>query len=103
MVVHGFADERVPYDGGFSSYWPWFIMPVWYTTGFWTSVNGCAAEPETVYTPDGEIRIDTFRKGAGGTEVQLWTLLKQGHFWPQLSSVTLTDAMWEFFASHPKQ
>lgn len=103
MIVHGLLDDRVPFDGGVSDYWPWYIMPVWYSAVFWIAVDGCYFEPETTYPPGGEIRIDTFRKGAGGTEVQLWILLEQGHSWPQLRNGSLTDAMWAFFASHPKQ
>jgi polyhydroxybutyrate depolymerase len=105
IIFHGTADRLLSYEskGPFMGVRDFAIR--------WASGSGCnpANSGEIVYQK-GDATGERFRCQSGH-EVDLYTLLGKGHSWPgskmpaRITSgdVDATEAMWEFFRTHPKQ
>lgn len=117
IALHGTADENVPYDSGrgtksFPGTKPTRDdRPVSYAIGFWTAFDQCDPLPQHAQT--GNIVRDDY-SGANGAAVMLVTINGGGHAWPDgarlaafldppTQEINATDAIWDFFAQHPKQ
>jgi polyhydroxybutyrate depolymerase len=94
--VHGTADRMIRFDGqagaGFASI---DGPPVEEVNAFWRDVDRCAPP---IVTTDGAVSTST-ADCAGGRGVTLITVDDGGHDWPPFA----TEALWQFFASHPRQ
>ncbi len=116
IAFHGTADQNVPYNGGrgtksFPGTRPnRDDQPVSYAIGFWTAFDQCDPTPQRTQT--GSIARDDYT-GASGTAVTLVTINGGGHAWPggqrlaafldaPTQEISATDAIWDFFAQHPK-
>jgi polyhydroxybutyrate depolymerase len=116
IAFHGLADQHVPFEGGaprtsFDRH-ARVDNSVQYAMDFWKRRNGCEAKPAS--STKGHVRHDAYAC-AGGTAVELYAIEGQGHAWPggqkgrragnvdePTSEISATDAMWDFFARHPK-
>ena len=112
IEFHGTADQHVPYDGG---YGPKSLVHVDFASvrasiSFWTAFDGCAAQPQSRSFRD--IRHETWTGCAGGTSVELYTIVGGGHAWPggaggpagsddPTATISASQLVWTFFASHP--
>jgi polyhydroxybutyrate depolymerase len=104
VIFHGLQDDLVPYFGGAGSDFPHIHWrSVLYSALFWVSADGCALFPQTDTSDDGNIIRDTFTDGAAGTEVVVYTIVDGSHPWPPVTTLAVTDEMWNFFVNHPKQ
>jgi polyhydroxybutyrate depolymerase len=106
MQFHGTLDPLVPYNGepvkGFPS--------VATTIDGWAARNACSPEVIESYRKV-DTHCATHNKCPGDATVTLCTVDGGGHTWPgglpvpslghTTSYLSATDAMWEFFASHP--
>ena len=103
--VHGTADPLVPWNGGNGQ------QSVPQTIDFWVQHNGC-----TTMTPSyahGDASCVTHGGCTNGADVTLCTIDNGGHQWPGGESIgailgkksddlIATDAIWTFFAAHPR-
>ena len=116
VAFHGTADEHVLYEGGEPRRRvdenPRVDRSVAESIGYWVKRDQCANSARKE-RPGGVI-IENYAGCRDGTGVRLYTLEGQGHAWPggesraggadrPTTAVKATDAMWEFFSSHPKR
>ena len=100
IMINGREDRLVPYEGG------WLENPgpiddsVEGAIEFWTEHNACG-DPTT--TEAEGLAIDDYENCAGGSAVRLIAVIDGGHEWYSGSDpVDTPEALWEFFAAHPK-
>lgn len=114
LVIHGTADENLPYDGGVGrkALDKHDVRPVSYAVGFWRRIDQCPRD--SVTTTRGAVTHTAWSPCAGGTAVDLYTIAGGGHAWPggQRMSRLLdapnmdldaTRTAWDFFAAHPRR
>jgi polyhydroxybutyrate depolymerase len=117
IAFNGTADKHVPYSGGrperqLDRRHPRIDRPVSFAISFWKERDGCPARAER--TQSGSIVRESYGPCRGGTAVELVTIQGGGHAWPggekwatwadePTREISANDAMWEFFAAHPKQ
>ena len=116
VAFHGTADEHVLYEGGEPTRRvdrnPRVDSSVAEAIGYWVKRDRCARGAGR--ERQGGVVIDNYTGCADGTGVRLYTLVGQGHAWPggtawargadePTTAVKATDAMWQFFAGHPKR
>ncbi|OWY59791.1 hypothetical protein B7486_72665, partial [cyanobacterium TDX16] len=99
IIVHGKADETVPYDSTVQALIKSTSAPD--SAKWWAEKLGCGpgvrAERES-----GNLLVDSFNGGKDGCAVELVTIVDGGHSWPS-EKISATDLIWEFFQSHPKR
>jgi polyhydroxybutyrate depolymerase len=116
MHIHGIRDTEVPFAGGTVSYafegnTPLLLPPVSTVLQQWRTIDGCAATST-------KTRVDTTTVTAwtacsAGTAVQLDLLDGGVHLWPGGHSIPelidpverrldASQAIWQFFAAHPR-
>jgi polyhydroxybutyrate depolymerase len=98
-IAHGTADPLVAYDWGAQS------------AAAWRTKNGCTTQ-STTYT-HGDTSCVTYGGCTGNADVVMCTVQDGGHQWPggealpflgkKSDDIIATDAIWEFFVSHPRQ
>lgn len=116
VAVHGTEDQHVLFAGGKPKVQadraPRVDKSAAYAMEFWRKVNGCAEDPKKEVR--GIVREETYSGCRNGTEVKLYAIEGEGHTWPggaagraradrPTRAFSATDAIWEFFAAHPKQ
>ena len=114
LIVHGLADDDVPYAGGVSrhrggtrTYWS-----VEDSVRFWVENNGCGQVTGNAYSNEGRVHLKTWGHCRSGADVALLTVRGWGHVWPGpyfTSDLAATDPLrdfdaagiiWAFFKSH---
>jgi polyhydroxybutyrate depolymerase len=110
---HGTDDTHLPYDGG---YGPDSVAGVLFASvkesiDFWLAADQCSSMPQTKTFSD--IQHDTYTC-TQGTAIELYMIVGGKHAWPgsegpawpggdePTHTISATELMWEFFASHPK-
>jgi polyhydroxybutyrate depolymerase len=114
LVIHGTADENLPYDGGVGvkALDVHEVRSVSSAVEFWRAQLRCATTPVVDTMP--RLLHAKYARCAGGSALELYTIPGGGHGWPggrQLAAFldVPSDAMhaspviWEFFAAHPKR
>ena len=117
IALHGTADLHVRYTGGPPLRMadirnPRVDRPVSEAVAFWVRHNGCPERPQTQRR--GKVTIETYEGCTAGTAVRLVTLDGEGHTWPggtkwafwadePSREISATDAIWAFFAAHPRR
>jgi polyhydroxybutyrate depolymerase len=87
--VHGYLDQNVLYDGGFSR--GGFGLRARYdisekvSTAFWVKNNGCQTIPETENSAGGLISLEKYSGGRNKSEVVLVTFKNADHSWDNLN------------------
>jgi polyhydroxybutyrate depolymerase len=109
---HGTADPVVPYDGGpaLKLLPPIVFRSVPSTMDIWRSVDGCLGAPVVTYQ-NGTATCTRWSDCNGGADVELCTLVGEGHQWPggiavpglgnSTTDVYATPRMIDFFVAHP--
>jgi polyhydroxybutyrate depolymerase len=115
VIFHGTADQHVLYDGGppqvRADPTPRVDASVKDALDFWTRHNQCTAAPARSETAS--LIHETYGACRNNAEVALYTIVGGGHSWPggaagradadpPSPAISATDAMWTFFAAHPK-
>ena len=112
LIIHGTNDRYVPYEGGVSpaTHDDRNDPPVAETAKRWAGWNRCAVDAqEEVH---GRVAHQWFPGCVEGAAVEVYTVKGGGHAWPggrrawlfgdrPTRELSATDAIWEFFASHP--
>ena len=112
VAFHGTADPVDPYTGNGQQYWT-YSVPV--AAGRWAVHNGCARSAANT-RPAAGVPLTTYAPCSDGSEVQLYSIVGEGHEWPggphlprsitralgpQSSAISANDIMWSFFEAHP--
>ncbi|HVX41919.1 MAG TPA: PHB depolymerase family esterase [Gemmatimonadaceae bacterium] len=111
LIIHGTADENLPYDGGVGrkALDKHDVKPVHYALERWLRFDRCGATPRIDSTP--ALVHRTYAPCAGGTAVELYTIVGGGHAWPggerlarfldaPSHALDATSVIWNFFAAH---
>jgi polyhydroxybutyrate depolymerase len=116
VVFHGTADEHVLFGGGEPIQRvdrnPRVDRSVAEAIRYWVKKNQCVNSTKKERL--GSVIIEGYKGCRDGSGVKLYTLEGHGHTWPggerqsrwaetPTTEVKATDAMWEFFSSHPKR
>jgi polyhydroxybutyrate depolymerase len=112
VSFHGTADPVDPYTGNGQRYWT-YSVPV--AAGRWAAHNGCRLTAANSVPASG-VALTTYSPCSDGAEVQLYSIVGEGHEWPggpplgrsltrvlgpQSSAISANDIMWSFFVAHP--
>lgn len=114
IIVHGLADDDVPYEGGVSryrggtrTYWP-----VEESVKFWVVNNGCRQEAADGYFNEGSVHMKSWGDCKNNADVALLLVNGWGHVWPgpyftsdlaktnPLKDFDAAEIIWAFFKSH---
>jgi polyhydroxybutyrate depolymerase len=107
LEFHGAADLIEPYAGGGIGN----LRSVATTIHDWAARNGCTG-PTTTTFQHGDVTCQTHGGCTAGADVTLCTVSDGGHQWPGgqaypgggllTQDISATDAIWTFFAAHPR-
>ena len=112
FAIHGTDDHIIPYEGDYSygDERDTIAVHVWIEA--WAERNGCDIEP-VFEEPYPTITLETWGNCDEGVEVTLLTIEGGEHTWPTTRYGTdwgeiqlyidATNAVWEFFETHPRQ
>lgn len=117
MIVHGLADDDVPYEGGISRYRGgtrtyWSVEE---SVQFWVANNGCGRKAAGAPFNEGSVHVKSWRNCRNNADVALLTIKDWGHVWPgpyftsdleednPLRNFNAATFIWEFFKSHRRQ
>ncbi len=118
VAFHGKADQHVRFDGGVplksaDLRHSRVDKPVSYAIDFWKRQNQCDGTPAS--EKKGSVTHEAYACPATSTAVELYAVDGQGHAWPggakgfsrgadaPSTELSATDAMWDFFARHPRK
>jgi len=106
LILHGYNDTHVLYDGGQGVIPGLNVLPVSDAVAFWTQADGCTDTPPPPQFPStNNIQIQDFTACTAGSEVELIAIQSGEHEWPRRDNhahFAGNDAIWEFFSRHPK-
>jgi len=116
MVMHGMADQDVPFEGGSSkrrggprSYWS-----VMESVKFWLENDECKKKPAKSQLCEGRVDVTSWKDCAGHTAVSLYLIKGWAHDWPgkyftgklpqsnPLRQFDAAEIIWEFFKRHSR-
>lgn len=111
LVMHGLADDDIPYAGGRSehrkgerTYWS-----VEESVQFWIKHNGCTGTPDESRLAAGAVQVRTWNACRDNVTMALYTIEKWGHIWPgpyftgelpeedPLYNFDAAEITWDFF------
>lgn len=112
VSFHGTADPVDPYTGNGQKYWTYSVPTA---AARWGAHDGCPSASKSS-SPDTGVELTTYSPCRGGSEVQLYSIVGEGHEWPggpklppaltkvlgpQTTAVSANSVMWSFFEAHP--
>ncbi|NND66638.1 MAG: prolyl oligopeptidase family serine peptidase [Halioglobus sp.] len=113
MLLHGTADDRVPYGGGPRPDQPESqqYLSVDNAAEYWRHQNGCGVAASQQERHGGLVSLARWESCDSGAEVQLWTLNNWRHTWPgpddptnpvepALDGFNAAAEIWRFFSRH---
>ncbi len=112
LMIHGSADEHVPYGGGKGERTKGDLLALSFAASreLWREHDGCGGEPAVAVS--GRVHREAW-SCRDGSEVVAITLDGWGHAWPggeataalpaddPLRSFDATEELWRFFQAHP--
>jgi polyhydroxybutyrate depolymerase len=109
LVIHGKRDGMVSYDSGSPALLKGISAPN--SACWWAIRDGCRLPPSETVLDNGNVSIQRYTGGRGGTEVELMAIKNGMHDWPggttaagpdHITGVCANDVIWDFFAAHPR-
>jgi polyhydroxybutyrate depolymerase len=101
--LHGLNDQYIPYAGGSripgTANQP--LPPAQEVVAAWAARNGCSVHVQ-VEQKDLVTRM-VYTGCPAGIGVEIDTLAGIAHSWPSAFAYPASEAVWDFFAAHPKQ
>jgi len=116
MVMHGMADQDVPFEGGSSkrrggprTYWS-----VMKSVEFWLEHDECEKKPVKRHLCEGRVDVTSWQDCAGHTAVSLYLIKDWAHDWPgryftgklpqndPLRQFDAAEIVWAFFKGHSR-
>jgi polyhydroxybutyrate depolymerase len=115
MIIHGTADEHVPYEGGTGSksFEDRVDLSVAHAVKTWRAIDGCK-DASTAKTK-GTITTESWSSCHDKTGVTLVKIEGGGHAWPggkaprrqfadpTTQEMSASEELWNFFVAHPKR
>ncbi len=103
MQVHGKRDTSVPYTGGLGGFMTGeYIFPaVELSLAAWAQLDGCSSP--AINDQQGIALHTVFPGCKGGSSVELYTIDVLGANWPSQYVLPVSQMIWDFFKTHPKQ
>jgi polyhydroxybutyrate depolymerase len=109
LQVHGDKDDAVPYEGGTAPDGKSSVPSALESVKSWATTNGCtqsadksAPDLDLETNIDGkETSVTRFPGCKPGGSAELWTIRGGSHL-PALGRPDWANAVWGWFASHPK-
>jgi polyhydroxybutyrate depolymerase len=117
IIIHGLADDDIPYEGGISrhrggtrTYWS-----VDESVKFWVMHNGCNPKAVVTRLNDGNVSLKSWGNCRDDTEVALCLIKGWGHVWPgkyftadlpaddPLKDFDSAEIIWNFFKLQRRQ
>jgi polyhydroxybutyrate depolymerase len=99
ITLHGLADTQNPYAGKAEGRGEEWLESVPDALAGWANHNGC--KPSVILEdPDGPLSIMRYADCREGAEVRMIRIDGLGHTWTR-KEIDTTDAIWQFFKSHP--
>lgn len=99
LVMHGTADQSVPYNGGgrrdFNDSRP--FPPVSHAIDYWRKADRLPPLRQTLRSTGRSMNCQTTGRGGGGPEVVLCRIERGPHRWPDGAE----NELWSFFAAQP--
>jgi polyhydroxybutyrate depolymerase len=96
MHLHSLNDDVCLYEGSSEG----FIYPsVEAVIDIWVGINGCDTEPDTIIN-NIYLMVRKWAALSNNADIFLYTRPTGGHTWPT-GTVSATDSIWDFFATHP--
>lgn len=124
MVIHGTADNILPYAGGEVFAGPGRtidLLSIGESVAFWRARNGCDESAVTELAPDIDpndgttTTITRYETCTSGAPVELYTVEGGGHTWPRgqdnypalfvggtSRDFSASEVIWDFFAQHAR-
>lgn len=116
MMIHGRADENVPYEGGrgTQSKGESGTISAARSAAYWVERNGCEPEPTVDRTYGDRVTRETW-SGPGGADVVLYSIDDWAHDWPgpyfierrdavdELGGFDAAEIIWEFLREHRRE
>ena len=108
VIVHGRNDEAILYEGGQGGgTGQIYAKSVADAVAFWTEQNHCRGRVTTEVSADGNVVRDSYGGCFASSDVVLYSIGDGTHSWPRPhpplnTGFWATDAVWDFFASHPR-
>lgn len=94
--VHGLKDISAPYEGGGELN----LRPMQELIKNWAQLDGCTDSPkvekEKIFTHT------SYTACKAGSAVEHYAIGEGGHAWPSKYAWDASQAIWDFFAAHPK-
>ena len=118
LILHGTADGTVPFENRHALGKPAAVGgTIWLSTEecalYWARSNGCSAAPDRSTSATGRTVTETFSAGDARSDVVLYSIVDGKHTWPNnvpwaegrspTAEISATDAIWEFFRTHPRK
>jgi len=117
VIMHGQADEQVPYRGGGAEGRETGrqFVSVQGSADFWARANGCHHPPEEMQLHGGTVRLTVWRGCRNGAEVRLYAWKDWGHAWPgppftddldpddPFRDFHTAETVWEFFKTRRRE
>lgn len=113
LIIHGTADENLPYNGGIgqNALDKHDVRPVSYAVDSWRNADRCNGVPVVAKT--GNVTHSVWSGCADNTAVELFTIDGGAHSWPGAQrtmralvapsdDLDATKIAWNFFLSHPR-
>jgi len=113
LIIHGTADENLPYDGGVGrkALDKHEVRPVSFAVDSWKKFDRC---PDAALTSSHDgVTHSVWSPCADGTAVELYRIESGGHAWPggermsrvldaPSNALDATQTAWAFFMAHPR-
>ena len=114
MIMHGMADQDVPFEGGASKRrgGQRTYGSVMDSVAFWVAHDQCHNEPTTRQIYDGRVDVTSWEDCSDHSAVSLYLIQGWGHDWPgryftgklpesdPLSQFDAAEIIWDFFKAH---
>ena len=114
LIIHGTADENLPYNGGFGqkAIARHDVRPVSYAIDTWLTADRCPRQAVT--SKEGVLTHSVWSRCADDTVVELYTIAGGAHTWPgsqrmmrvldaPSNALDATRVAWAFFIAHPRK
>jgi len=105
IMFHGKDDHTVSYEEGPVPQYPdWTFLSIHESVDFWVQHDGCSTPPTKITSDGGNVVRSRYPNGQHGTDVVLYSIGDGTHRWQNPNTGFETrNAIWAFFAKHPKQ
>ena len=103
LHIHGLVDRVVPFEGGSRLAGMLEGFPLGMDgIETWAQFNGCT-ETSQIETGNDDISHTAYTACDAASSIELILIQDQGHDYPGLAVISMSEIIWNFFEAHPKQ